>query len=551
MRYGQGVNRLISLEDRRAQEVGRVGGKAATLARLAASGVPVLPGVVIPTEALEQFLVQHGLVELADCGDPSLSARIEQAELGADLAGVLRTAAAKLGPLVVVRSSAVEEDGEHASWAGQFETVIGVRPGDETERAVLKCWASAFSSRVAAYRGANEAQSRARLAVLIQPLIEPRCAGVMFTINPLSGSWREMTVEAAWGQAAAVVQGEVVPDYYVVRRPRKSPRPIQRILAAVQLDVVEDQVRAQEEMCVVGRGGLIRSPVPLVDVQAPKLRHAELLRLCRLGLKVEALMGGPADLEWARSSAGQFYILQSRPVTTARAVRRSGPALWTRRFIGERWTEPATPLGWSLMGSLLEEFIGYPDTQRRLLGGGSSTQLIRYAPYLNVTVFRHLAFKLPGAPPPQFMMELLPAAEQRGWRRVHAQAPDLGVYRSVISETLRKRRWRLFSPGPLSNPRQWRRFEEDLDSVLPGLALASPDVQTAMARSDRCMALARRYIGIHVCSLLYANLLYQLAESALSAHGRGDLAADALRPVEESWTVKTNHALWRLSLIHI
>ena len=546
MRYGQGVSRLISLSDPQATDPARVGGKAAALSRLLRERVHIMPGVVVPVEAFEEFLNAHGWRERALHGDPALADDISTARLGPDLAGSLRRAVGRLGECLVVRSSAVDEDGHGASWAGQFETVLSVRPGDETEAAVLACWASAFRGRVKAYGAHRGGAQPSAMAVLIQPLVEPRCAGVMFTINPLSGSWREMTVEAAWGQAAPVVQGEVVPDAYVVRRPRRSPRPVQRVLARVHLEVVGDQVRSQTEMWAAGVGGLEPVPVPAAQVEAPKLRHAELARLCRLGLRIEGLMGAPQDIEWAMTNERRFVVLQSRPVTTAKRIRRSGPALWTRRFIGERWTEPATPLGWSLMGALLAEFIGYPDTQAGRLGGGPPLRMVRFAPYLNVTVFRHLAFKLPGAPPPQFMMELLPQAEQRGWRRRHAQMPDLGVYFGLLRETISRRRWHSFEPGLWSNTRAWNQFRDELGGELEALGRPSATVEVALARADRCRVLAKRYIGIHVCSLLWANLLYQLTESALIAAGHSDAVGDALRPAEESWTVKTNHALWRL-----
>jgi len=543
MSYGQVVSGLIYLEDPAALDVARVGGKAASLAKLAFHGISVQPGIVVPVDVFERFVEDDRFRGLSDS---DLAEAIEASKLDPTLAGQLRTAAGRLGERLVVRSSAVSEDGLHASWAGQFETVIGVRPGDETESALLKCWASAFHTRALAYKRRIRFPDRIQMGVLIQPVVEPKCAGVMFTINPLSGSWRELTVEAAWGQAHSVVQGEVVPDYHVVRRPRRSIRPLERIQARVQLDVVEDQIRRQERMCVVGANGLEVRPVPTPMVDAPKLRHGELTRLCRLGLKVESVSGAPQDIEWAMNEKGRFVILQARPVTTSAQVRRSGPALWTRRFIGERWTEPATPLGWSLVGGLLDEFIGYPDTQAAFLGGGKATRLVRFAPYLNVTVFRHLAFKLPGAPPPQFMMELLPDAEQRGWRRRHAQGPDLAVYGAILKETLVGHRWRLFSPGPFSNPRQWDGWLSTLESQLPSLNQSSHDVRTALALSERCMGLARQYIGIHVCSLLWANLLFQVSESVLSAKGMNSILKDALRPSEESWTVRTNHALWRL-----
>jgi pyruvate,water dikinase len=546
VRYGQGVTPLISLAEPAALNASIVGGKAAVLSRLLEAGMLVLPGIVVQVQSLDDFLAEKGWTERANNGDPTLADDIRSSRLGPGLAGALRSAVGQLGDRVVVRSSGVDEDGETASWAGQFETVIGVRPGDETEAAVLACWASAFGRSAAMYKHRQGEVGRVHLAVLIQPVAEPRCAGVMFTVNPLTGSWREMTVEAAWGQAAPVVQGEVVPDAYVVRRPRRLPRPIQRVIARVRLDVVEDMVRPQNEMACVGSGGLRMVAVPAERIDAPKLRHAELLRLCRLGLRVEGLMGAPQDIEWALDKDGRFVLLQSRPVTTGVSVRRSGPALWTRRFIGERWTEPATPLGWSLVRTLLDDFISFPDTQMRILGGGTPTRLVRFAPYMNVTIFRHLAFKLPGAPPPRFMMELLPTKEQKGWVRRRGQRPDFRVYASVLRETIEGRKWRSFEPNPFTNPKRWEAFLERLDTQLPLVGLAGSDPAACLALSDRCKVLAEQYIGVHICSLLWANLLYQLCEGVLLADGDSSVVRDVLRPVEESWTVRTNTALWRL-----
>ena len=546
MRYGQGMTRLISLNDALAMDADVVGAKAASLARLHRERVPVQPGIIVPVGAFHEFLRANHWLARAQSLDESLAEDIVRARMDPALADDLRREVGLLGECVAVRSSAVCEDGRDASWAGQLETVLGVRAGDDVEQAVLRCWASGFRSRARAYGDRKGEGVPPQMAVLIQPMLEPRCAGVMFTINPLSGSWREMTVEAAWGQAAPVVNGEVVPDAYCVRRPRRISRRLQRVLARAHLEVVGDEVRSQKEMWVTGESGLRTVPVPTALVDAPKLPHKALARLCRLGLRIEGLMGGPQDIEWAMTSERGFVILQTRPVTSAGHVQRAGPALWTRRFIGERWTEPATPLGWSLMGGLLSEFIGYPETQIRHLGGGEAVRMVRFAPYLNVTAFRHLAFKLPGAPPPQFMMELLPQAEQRGWRQRHAQMPDIRAYLSFLTETASGRRWRSFEPGLWSNPQRWEQFKEALDDELTRLCEIAETPAEALTMSHRCRSLAKRYVGIHVCSLLWANLLYQVAESALVASGRSNIVGHALRPQEESWTVKTNHALWRL-----
>jgi phosphohistidine swiveling domain-containing protein len=540
---------LIPLERIDPEAIHRVGGKAAALAALHRHHVAVLPGFVIPTEVHRRFLEANGLLERALAGgDDDLERDILDACLEPALTEALHTAVVHLGPRVAVRSSGVVEDGAEASYAGQYETVLSVTPGEDTQRAVLRCWSSQWTPRSRAY-GAHFLHAGApmpMMAVLIQPMIEPRSAGVMFTVNPLTGSWREMTIEAAWGHGEAVVGGHVVPDYYVVRRPRRAPRPVQRVLARVRLEVVADHVRSQRLGWQPGPDGGMTVPIPRSRVEAPKLRHAELFKLCRLGLRIEGLLGGPQDIEWAQDESGHFVVLQSRPVTSAAGVRRSGPTLWTRRFVGERWTEPATPLGWSLMRGMLEDFIGYPVTSEELLDGGAPTQLVRFTPYFNVTVFRHLSFKLPGMPPPRFMMELLPPDEERGWLRRRAQAPDFRAYASVLRETYADKRWQRFRWNPLTNHRAWDRFETTLGEELDALGADIHTLSDANRVRAQCGALAQSYIGIHVCSLLFANLLYQMCEGWLLARGQASLASDALRPDAESWTVRTNHALWRL-----
>jgi pyruvate,water dikinase len=536
--------RLIELSDGRAADRRRTGGKAAALAALASRGVPVPPGVVVPPEAMEAVLRKAGLLEAARAGDPAVAEALRSAPLPRGLGRALDQAARRLGGALAVRSSGVGEDGAEASHAGQYDTVLGVTGADALRDAVRQCWASAFATRALAYRGRGTGLPR--MAVLVQRMVDPVCAGVLFTINPASGSWREMTVEAAWGLGDAVVSGAVVPDHYRVKRPRRAPRPVQRVLARVRLRVIEDTVRPQQVALHSGPTGLEERRVPAARVEAPKLLQAELLKLCRLGLRVEGLRGGPQDIEWARDADGTLFILQARPVTTARDVRRSGPVVWTRRFVGERWTQPATPLGWSLMRRLLDWFIAYPETSRRYLGGGEPTRLLRFSPYLNVTVFRHLAFKPPGAPPPRFMLELLPPEEEARWLRRRGAWPDLRVYRSIFATTFAERRWQRFRWNPVRNHAHWDAFEARLDRELAQMAPVT-DRPGAVARTAACASLARDYLGVHVCSLLFANIWYEVAEAMLDARGMEARVATLLRPSAPTWTARTNHALWALA----
>ena len=120
------------------------------------------------------------------------------------------------------------------------------------------------------------------------------------------------------------------------------------------------------------------------------------------------------DAAQAEKIRHEIRLLQTRPITRTGSPRSRTDVVWTRRFIGERWPEPATPLGWSILEPIFAHFIHYPGVQARYLGGGPATKLVRGRPYLNTPIFRHLAFKLPGSPPPAFMSELLPPDPRPG-----------------------------------------------------------------------------------------------------------------------------------------
>jgi pyruvate,water dikinase len=484
---------ILDLRDIRPPHGARVGGKAAALARLVAAGIPVPDGFVITAD---------------------------ETAMTPALAGELRRRAAELGPRVAVRSSAVGEDARDASFAGQYETLLGVAPGDGVERAVEACWASASSARVRAYRGA-----RGAMAVLVQRQVASRCAGVLFTVNP-NGSWGEMVIEAAWGQGESVVSGRVVPDGYVV--PRRFGR----------LRDIRTDVHAQTVETVIDAGGRREVDVPASRVGTPKLRRQDVRELCRLGLAIEKALGGPQDVEWAQED-GRFLVLQARPITRNRQVRRAREdVLWTRRFLGERWTEPATQLGWSSLEPLLAYFIAYPRTSRRYLSGEPPMRLYRLAPYVDATVFRHLLFKLPGAAPPRFLLEMLPPAEVETWRSRRAQAPDVRVYASILAETVQEERWKRFRWNPFTNWKAWESFLARMEREL-GRVEPIATVEHALARADAMRALVRDYVKVHIASLLFANIWYETAEAALGAD-----AGEYLRPRGETWTARTNRALW-------
>lgn len=530
------------------------GGKVAGLAVLAAADLPVPDGFVIPAPALARWLADAGLAAegRAALADPvraeAFRARLREVPLPPALTDAWQAAASALGGRLAVRSSGVDEDSAARSFAGQHDTLLDVAAEDLTG-AVRDCYASIWSARAVAYRSRTGAAGDAALAVLVQRMVAADVSGVLFTVNPATGSWREMVVEAVFGLGEGLVSGQLAPHAFVVRRPRDGlPRGVRRIAERVRLQIAQEDLPELTEAMLPGPGGPALRPLPPHRRGARTLEPSEVRRLCRLGLAAERAVGSPCDVEWVRDEAGRFQLVQARPVTVT-GVDRRRDVLFTRRFVGERWSEPATPLGWSIISPILTFFISYPDTNRQLLGGGPPLRLHDGWPYVNTTIFRHLAFKLPGSPAPSFMLELLPPEEEQAFRRAFAVAPDLSVYASVLRTTFAERRWRRFRWNPVTNPLWWDRFVAELESFL---AEPRPPVDAArhLARVDRALDLVERYVGIHLCSLLFANLAWQLLDGALArAVPEGHVALrDALAiSLPGNLTVETNRALRALA----
>lgn len=356
---------MISLADLTPADALKVGGKAFALSRLVHTGFPVPPGAVIPTQVFQAALREAGLWETSQRAihDPEAGTALHEAIQTMPIAEAVCdawiTQARTLGPRVAVRSSAIGEDGVSKSFAGQLTTSLSVPP-EEVIDAVRTCWASLYSSRALAYRGAVGPQPGS-MAVLIQQMVEPESSGVLFTINPLNGSWREMIVEAVWGLGEGLVSGQLAPHWFLVRRPRQWPGWLRRFAERVRVRVVDEDLPPLHERVVGALGGsTIREPTPASLIHQRTLHRTQVVRLCRMGLRLEAALGEPQDIEWARTKDGRFFVLQARPITATGSPRNEN-VLWTRRFIGERWPEPATPLAWSILAPIFSWFIGFDE----------------------------------------------------------------------------------------------------------------------------------------------------------------------------------------------
>lgn len=320
----------LGLEQLRARDAARFGAKSASLGELLAAGVPVPPGFAIAADAFTRFLDEAGLtarvsaaVAGLETGDTERSAAAS-AEIGDQMGRapvpqtVLEQIArcyAQLGGVadapVAVRSSALGEDSEEATFAGQQDSYLWVRGEDDVAAAVRDVWISLYSPQAISYRAHLGTPGTAAMGVTVQLMVDAAVAGVMFTCNPLSGDPSMVAVNASWGLGLAVVGGEVTPDYY--------------LLSKITGELVREAVSAKAIEYVPGPDG--RGAI-VVDVEAerreqPCLQRAQLEELVELARTVQRHFGSHQDVEWAIDRDGRMFVVQSRPVT---AVAKPAPA---------------------------------------------------------------------------------------------------------------------------------------------------------------------------------------------------------------------------------
>jgi pyruvate, water dikinase len=331
---------VVWLDQATGNTVELVGGKCASLAEMIQAGFGVPPAVGVTTNAYRSFMSQDGLIEAARelraKLDPSdleavqqasadLIARMEGAPMPEAVTDALRQAYATLGARagdgtvpVAVRSSGVAEDLAGASFAGQYETYLWVIGGDAVIDHVRRCWTGLFGPQVLTYRPEGDAPGYDELGmgVAIQQMVPARAAGVMFTLDPVTGDRSKVVIEGSWGLGEAVVSGLVTPDRY---------RCDKVTLELLSSDVAD---KAQEFRFEDGVG------VGLRDVEAQRrtqqcLTDEQAVALATLGKRIERHRGAPQDIEWALDEQGSVHVLQVRPETVW--SRRAQPSIATGR----------------------------------------------------------------------------------------------------------------------------------------------------------------------------------------------------------------------------
>ncbi|MCX9013806.1 MAG: phosphoenolpyruvate synthase, partial [Candidatus Methanoperedens sp.] len=316
-------NSVVWLEEVGKEDIALVGGKGASLGEMIQAELPVPPGFAVTAPAYRRFLDENGFADKLfktlelDVNDADALNEAEKkakkiimgGKIPPDIEESIRSKYAELCKkqghevFVAVRSSATAEDLPDASFAGQQDTFLNMKGGDEVINAVKKCWASLYGARAIYYR-VNQGfdHSKVDLCAVVQMMVDAEKAGVMFSSHPSTGE-AVTIIEGAWGLGEAVVSGVVSPDYYVVDKSRK--KITERRVAIKNIMHIKDPKT----------GKTVDLPVPDDLKNATVLEDSEILKLVDFAQILEELYGTPQDIEWAIKNGGVF-ILQSRPITT-------------------------------------------------------------------------------------------------------------------------------------------------------------------------------------------------------------------------------------------
>jgi pyruvate,water dikinase len=436
-----------------------VGGKAVGLAKLLAAGFAVPRGICVTTTLYRRCLATAGLDVMELWKQTSTSSEMQRAQHRARIQGLILEQPWPAGFQTelerwlmnltdgtsirwAVRSSATNEDAAGISAAGLYRTALG-QSSEEVSPAIRDCWISLWDEQVFRYRSRFGAdQPCPAMAVVIQPMLDAKVAGVASSIHPVTGRTSRVVINAVPGLASSLVSGEVTPDQYAVEV-GESLRPV----------VVRRRLMAEKPQ--------------------PSLSDGQLHELARLAKQVEATFRCPIELEWVWD-AERLWIVQARPMTgvTPSQWLTNDDCEWTRANFKETMPELPSPLGLSFLTRFMEAYIiaSYRRLGCTIPDGLSTVRLLHGRPYLNVTLFYTLVVQVHGNPaylteqmggepltftPP--VKPLRPLALARAgvmmmqeWRRVTTQASENFAAMKAMAEAYRPDRIEHLSVQELS-----------------------------------------------------------------------------------------------------
>jgi len=298
-------------------DVAMAGGKGASLGEMTQADIPVPEGFVVLSGAFEDFIkktdlnveidaildtVKHEEVHTVEAASEKIQSLILNKEMPKELENDILTEFDKLGAdFVAVRSSATAEDSATAAWAGQLDTFLNTAKESLLEN-VKRCWASLFTPRAIFYRFEKDLHgTNISVAVVIQKMVNSEESGIAFSVHPVTEDHNQIIIEAGFGLGEAIVSGQITPDSYVVDKQ--------------DWHIIDVNVNKQTKGLFKAKGGGNEWKNLGKQGKEQVLTEEEIIELSKLIVKIEDHYGFPVDIEWAREK-GEFYITQSRPITT-------------------------------------------------------------------------------------------------------------------------------------------------------------------------------------------------------------------------------------------
>lgn len=296
-----------------------VGGKGANLAKLSRiNGIRVPAGFCISTEVFKRIMEESPSIQqllsqlsrlsiterdkIAECSS-KIRTTIESAVVPGDIREAIHRQLSQPGAnnAYAVRSSATAEDLPTASFAGQQDSYLNIIGKESVLKHISKCWASLFTERAIIYRMQNGFDhQKVYLSVIVQEMVFPQAAGIMFTADPVTGNRKVLSIDASFGLGEALVSGLVNADHYKV----------------CDDEIIDKNIPAKKlAISSLKNGGTQQQEIAPEQQHKQTLTDEHILQLARIGRKIEEHFGSPQDIEWCLAD-DEFYIVQSRPITT-------------------------------------------------------------------------------------------------------------------------------------------------------------------------------------------------------------------------------------------
>ena len=557
-------NSVLWLQEISKQDVELAGGKGASLGELYQHGILIPNGFCITTRAYEACLRHNPAIaeqikneidalDFDDVGGLKLhSHRIQEIITKMDipfaLEGEIVRAYKKLLDLngngtVAVRSSSNTEDIDGSSSAGQLDTFLGVSGKDSLLDKIKLCWASLWNERSMVYRKDRLfSYQTTSIAVVIQSMVESEIAGVMFTREPLTGE-NIIYINASWGLGEAVVSGKVNPDIYVIDVGNGQPKELSFALGYKELAIYRTD-QAPQSLSMEKRRS--RCLPQLVAFQ-----------LAQLGKSIESIYKHPQDIEWG-IVGDRIYIFQSRPITTILAglspifneLVDDDESLWTSSFFIERFPTPPSPLGWTLVGPLIEKFalrdplrlIGFRKYQNIKV-----FRMYRGFPFVNVQVWQMLYKFFPSAFLPTDAHRFFP--ERNVSMRRDVRQPRLADFIvSAAQYLLSTSDW---SPWHYV---KWSKFVLKYDNEIEvndrAIEVSENSISSLLNITNGLNNLSSELLAIHRWSLTYADMLMAILQRLLRWWIKSDNTEDICANLVSGLTNQTtliDAEIWSLS----